>query len=225
MKFSDSLWQHIYPIYDSIVHHPFNQELMNGTLDRERFLFYMKQDVYYLVRFARALAFIAGRIDSVDLSQMFLQFALDTFMAERELGTLFLSPEYHLNHIEPSPACVGYTQHLLMTAATASVEEAIASVLSCCWIYREIGRYMSMRVFDNHPYALWITMCSGKEFSEKTDAIIALVDQMASQSSPEMAARMKRAFELCSLFERDFWDDAYNMVIDKERLMNVVSFS
>lgn len=61
MRFSHALWQQVAPIYQTIIDHPFNRELAEGVLDRGRFLFYLEQDAYYLVRFSRALALIAGR--------------------------------------------------------------------------------------------------------------------------------------------------------------------
>lgn len=96
MKFSNTLWQQNAPIYQRIIDHPFNVELAQGTLDQERFLFYIEQDAHYLISFSRALAFIAAWSDS-------------------------------------------YTQFLIATASTASLEEAIAAVLPCFWIYREMG--------------------------------------------------------------------------------------
>lgn len=44
MSFSKTAWTAIMPIYKSIIEHPFNQELAQGTLAKEKFQFYMKQD-------------------------------------------------------------------------------------------------------------------------------------------------------------------------------------
>ena len=65
MKFSELFWQNVAPIYQQIIHHPFNMELAEGTLEEKRFLFYMEQDAYYLIHFSRALALIAGRAVSL----------------------------------------------------------------------------------------------------------------------------------------------------------------
>lgn len=213
MRFSDTLWQQIAPIYQSIICHPFNLELSQGTLNQERFIFYMEQDAYYLVGFSRALAFIAARSCSSKTIRQFLDFSLGALVAERELHARFLAPNYNLDNLEPSPACMAYVQYLVATAATASLEEAVAAVLPCFWIYREVGRNIVTHVKENNPYALWIDTYSSKEFSEGTDQAISILDEMASQCSANSLARMKNAFEYCSLFEWHFWDDAYNMVV------------
>ncbi len=216
MKFSEALWQQIAPIYQRIIDHPFNVELAQGTLERERFVFYLEQDAYYLVNFSRALAFIAARADSSKTSHTFLNFALGALVAERELHANFLGPHYDCNDIEPSPACVAYSQYLIATAATATVEEAVAAVLPCFWIYREVGRNIAAHATENNPYMRWIDTYSSQEFSEATDQAISILDEIAEQCSAKTLVRMENAFEYGSLFEWHFWNDAYHMTVFKD---------
>jgi len=54
--FHRNIWESITDIYQAIIQHPFNEELAQGTLPREKFAFYMQQDALYLADFARALA-------------------------------------------------------------------------------------------------------------------------------------------------------------------------
>ena len=211
MNFSSTLWEDITPIYHQILQHPFNVELAQGTLESARFTFYMEQDAYYLIGFSRALSFIAARVDCSKRMQHFLNFALGALVAERELHAHFLPPNHCYDKIEPSPACMAYTQYLLATSATASLEEAIAAVLPCFWLYREVGCNISARVKENNPYILWIDTYSSQEFSEGTDLAITLFNEIASRCSIYSLALMKKSFEYCSLFEWHFWNDAYNM--------------
>ncbi len=74
MRFSILFGSKSPQFYQSIICHPFNVELAQGTLDKERFVFYMEQDAYYLVGFSRALAFIAARTDSSKIIRQFLDF-------------------------------------------------------------------------------------------------------------------------------------------------------
>jgi thiaminase/transcriptional activator TenA len=46
-----------------IVNHPFNVELMNGTLNIERFKFYIQQDALFLDDYIRTILTIASRIE------------------------------------------------------------------------------------------------------------------------------------------------------------------
>ena len=45
MSFSKTAWSAIEYTYKSILEHPFNKELSEGTLETEKFQFYMKQDL------------------------------------------------------------------------------------------------------------------------------------------------------------------------------------
>lgn len=211
MKFSDSLWQQIAPIFQQILYHPFIVDLASGTLDEKRFLFYMEQDAYYLMGFSRALALIAGRADSSKLIHQFLNFSLGALVVERELHAKFFASNY--DDIEPSPTCLAYVQYLIATAATASLEEAIAAVLPCFWIYREVGCAIGEHAQQNNAYIYWIDAYSSQEFSEEVDLVISILDERANNCSEASLARMRKAFEYCSLFEWHFWNDAYGKVV------------
>ena len=217
MKFSNHLWQKIIPLYKAILSLPFNIELANGTLSQERFHFYMQQDSYYLIEFSKTLALIASRSRSSSMVNHFLKFSLGALIAERELHAHFLKSEIHdCNPIEPSPACMGYTRYLMATAASASLEEAMAAVLPCFWIYREVGRNIEKNAQKNNPYALWISTYASQEFSDVVDQAIGIIDDLANQCSPNMLMLMTEAFEYCTLFEWHFWNDAYQMAIFQE---------
>lgn len=224
MKFSECLWQAILPIYQQILRHPFNAELAEGTLDEKRFIFYMEQDSYYLINFSRALAFIAGRALSSKTIHQFLNFSLGALVAERELHASFLPSNYNYDRIEPSPSCMAYTQYLISTAATAPLEEAMAAVLPCFWIYRDVGRNIVTYCMHANPYARWIETYSSQEFSDGTDQAISLLDELASHCSIETLERMKKAFEYSSLFEWHFWDDAYKMIIFRDSIKRPMNY-
>ncbi len=209
MRFSDELWKHTLPIYQEIVTHPFNVELASGTLSQERFQFYMRQDAHYLVHFSKALALIAARSNAPRVIQLFLKFSSGALLAERELHAHFLG---QLCDDDPlSPTCLGYTQYLIAIAATGSVEEAIAAVLPCFWIYREIGRSIYDYAEKNNPYALWIQTYASQEFSDATDEAICLLNEAAEHCSSHQ--QMKKAFETSALYEWHFWNDSHDMTL------------
>ena len=55
----------------AIHEHPFNAELEAGTLDRDRFAFYIVQDARYLVAFSKALATASARATDPDEAAFF----------------------------------------------------------------------------------------------------------------------------------------------------------
>ena len=89
MSFSKTAWTAIMPIYKSIIEHPFNQKLAEGTLAKEKFQFYMKQDSLYLVDFARALALAASNAQNTDDLVLLLDFSKGAIVAERSLHEFY----------------------------------------------------------------------------------------------------------------------------------------
>lgn len=207
MKFSEQLWDKIEPIYQKILAHPFITELGDGTLSRKRFVFYIEQDARYLIEFSKALALIAGRSISIEQIKTFLNFSMEVLRAELDLHLQYVSPPLILE----TPACRAYTSYLLATASTSSLEEAIAAVLPCFWIYREVGKHLLARAKKAHPYADWIATYSNQEFSESTDKAIYILDKASIQASACTKQRMKAAFHYSALMEWRFWNDAYEM--------------
>ena len=49
------------PLWEAIFHHPFVKGIGDGTLARDRFEFYLKQDYVYLIDFSRVLALASAK--------------------------------------------------------------------------------------------------------------------------------------------------------------------
>ncbi|KIA76924.1 hypothetical protein DB43_HD00500 [Parachlamydia acanthamoebae] len=211
MKFTDHLWQQISPIYQKILSNPFCVELASGQLSQERFHFYIQQDAHYLMHYSRALALIAGRSHTPQMIDIFLNFALDSIAAKRRLYNTFLPEGYCDSSPNLSTACIVYPRYLIATATTASLEEAIASVVPCFWLYREVGHHVGSQMGDDNPYLLWKSTYSSQKYSDDTDKLIAILDEIADKSSNSTLARIEDTFKDCSQFEWQFWNDAYYM--------------
>jgi thiaminase/transcriptional activator TenA len=212
MRFTATLWSSITDIYQAIIQHPFNEELAQGTLPREKFAFYMQQDALYLADFARALATMAGRAPDEEAIIQFVRFAEGVAVVERALHyTYFREFGIDVPTRQQSPSCFAYTNFLLATAAGRSYEEGMAALLPCFWIYREVGNNIYRRAAPNNPYQKWIDTYAGQEFAEWVNRAIALTDAIADHASESQKARMRDAFILSSRLEWMFWDSAYRL--------------
>lgn len=212
MRFTETLWSSITDIYQAIIHHPFNEELAQGTLPREKFAFYMQQDVLYLADFARALAIMAGRAHDEEAIIQFVRFAEGVAVVERALHhTYFREFGIDTPTRQQSPSCFAYTNFLLATVACRSYEEGMAALLPCFWIYREVGNDIYRRAAPNNPYQKWIDTYAGQEFSAWVDRAIALTDAIADRASEAHKTCMRDAFVYSSRLEWMFWDSAYRL--------------
>lgn len=209
MKFTVQLWEETKWIYSKIIHLPFNQELMKGTLKRDKFMFYIRQDSLYLIDYCRVLATIAARLDKTNRILQFLKFAEDSILIEKVMHEKFLSEYKAETENQKSLACFAYTNFLLSTVAFRSTEEAIASILPCFWIYREVGDYIYSNASVNNPYQEWINTYSAEEFRKATDIAIETTDEMASRTSSKIRSKMTEVFILSTKLEYIFWESAY----------------
>jgi thiaminase (transcriptional activator TenA) len=214
VSFTQSLWRDIASIYGAIIDHPFIHELATGELARERFVYYMQQDSLYLQDFSRALAIAGSRLANVEDMESYLSFAGSALTVERALHETYFR-EFGVDAVATkSPACFAYTHYLLSTAALGTSAEALAALLPCFWIYREVGNHVLTQASDNlakNPYARWIETYAGPDFSRSVDRAIAVTEAAAQAGSQADKARMRSAFELSSRLEWRFWDSAYRL--------------
>lgn len=210
MSWSTKAWGDALPAYNEILKQPFLAELLNGSLPREKFTFYLRQDALYLAGFGRALASIAGRLESLDDSEAFLGFARDTMLVERDLHESYLRNEPR-ESIQASPSCLLYASYVQSQLA-GPVEVSMAAVLPCFWVYKEVGDYLLGRFgAEGTPYQSWIDTYGGEEYAAAVRRCIEICDRAAEKASPGVREAMTAVYVMGTKMEWMFWDSAYRM--------------
>lgn len=212
MKWSEQTWKGIEELYESILKMPFIRELSEGSLPQEKFRFYMAQDSLYLEHFGRTLSLIAAKIADLQDVLAFMRFAENAIVVENALHESYFKDFGVSDKGILQPACHHYIHFLRSTAALESVEIAVAAVLPCFWIYREVGDYIyrTQNTVDN-PYEKWIDTYAGEEFSAAVDQAIAICDKIAENSTGATRQKMTEAFIMASRMEFHFWEAAYEL--------------
>ena len=193
---------------------PFNAALADGTLPAETFRHSMIQDAHYLEGFARALALAAARAPEADGVRQLAASAAGAIAVERQLHEHYLAlygvSAETFAATPPTPVCEHYVSFLLATAATRGVAEAVAALLPCFWVYRDVGRAIHASAAPDNPYRAWIDTYAGTEFDEAVTAACALADRLAEAAGAAERARMHAAFAKSTLLEWMFWDSAWH---------------
>jgi thiaminase/transcriptional activator TenA len=211
MKFTEMLWDAALPVYEKIRLHPFNQELMAGTLPIEKFKFYIHQDSLYLADFARALATVGTRSsESQDLLD-FLQFAQHAILVERALHMEYFQQYEFKFENGKAPGCFSYTSYLLAVSAFESYETAVAALLPCFCIYKKIGDDMVAGQTMPNAYQRWIDAYAGEDFAASVEKAVSICDRFAGSASESTRLRMKEAYLTACRLEYLFWDSAYRL--------------
>jgi len=186
-----------------------------GTLEKEKFRFYMIQDYLYLIDYAKLFAI--GAMKATDFQTMG-KFAalLDSTLNEemslhREYAKKFEISEKELEKAQPSPTTLAYTHYMLHVGQSGTLAELVAALLPCMWSYWEIGKELSEKPGANNEfYREWIEMYSSEEFGELATWCINLFDSLTEDKSEAELEKLEEIFLNTTRFEYMFWDMAYN---------------
>jgi thiaminase (transcriptional activator TenA) len=214
MRFSDQLRQAAADVWEAQHQHPFVCGIRDGTLDPQRFRFYLTQDYLFLIEYARLLALACARAPRLDLMERFAELAQSTLRTEMDLHRAYAAEwgisRAALEQERPHTVTRGYTNFLLRTAALGDFGELVAALLPCMWGYSELGQ----RLAQGQPptdgrCARWIEMYSGEEFANLARWCREVCDEAAAGAAAESRKRMQEAFLASSRYELEFWEQAW----------------
>jgi thiaminase/transcriptional activator TenA len=210
MTWSEMAWQAIDPVFSAITKHPFVAGLIDGSLAKDKFLFYINQDYLYLNDFSRVLAALATTARYHSDTEAFLAFASQAVAVERELHSSFLNQIFPTQSL--SPACELYTSYLYKQLNAGSHEIAAAAVLPCFWIYQAVGDFiLAQKPSLQNPYRSWIDTYGGEEYAAEVTKAVDIVNRLADETTAAVRKKMTAAFVAASKMEWMFWDSAWRL--------------
>lgn len=215
MLFSERLYQKVKPIWDLNHAHPFVQGIGNGTLEKDKFRFYMIQDYLYLIDFAKLFALGAVKATDVETMGKFATLLDSTLNEEmslhRQYAAQFDISIEELKKAEPAPATLSYSHYMLHVAHNGTLAELVAALLPCMWSYWEIGKELNAipNASEHEFYGEWIKMYSSSEFGELAEWLISLLNDLAEGKAETELTKLEDIFITASKFEYIFWDMAY----------------
>ncbi|WP_084960708.1 thiaminase II [Thermoactinospora rubra] len=211
--FCDEVWARTAKLLRAIHEHPFNTALGEGTLDRERFAFYIVQDARYLEAFAKALATAAVRATDPEEVAFWAQSAHGAIAAERTLHEGYIE-EYGLTAddlagVPTSPTALAYSSWLQAMALSAPYPVLAAAVLPCFWVYQDVGQALVSRSSETHPYRAWIATYADPSFEAAVTGAKEITDRLAASADEPTREAMAAAFVKATEYEWMFWDSAW----------------
>ncbi len=202
-------------IWDGWHEHPFIKGIGSGKLEREKFIYWIKQDYLYLKDYARVFALAGGKARKLEHMQMFASLMdgiLNTEMKlHRDYCAEFGIDTKELENLNKSPTCQSYTDFLVRTAANETVGVTVAALLPCLWGFYEIGSNLEQTgdTSSSNPYRHWIEMYSSQEFADLANWGQDLMEYFAEEAGQEEWESMKQAFLISSKYESMFWEMAH----------------
>jgi thiaminase/transcriptional activator TenA len=212
-KLSVRAWNVCIPVYERILKHPFLTELADGSLEKNRFCYYLKNDSEYLNADGRSFASLAGRVQKKHHALSLLDFSRGAFVSEQE--TVHKYHKYKDLCTSPpqgrTPALFSYSQYLLAQSAIAEPVVAMGALLPCFWVYSRVGKVLIQKSHKKNPYHHWIQSYEDPEFEAEVKRAVDLYDDLGVEASFAEQEKSIEAFETSCHLEWQFWDDAYHL--------------
>ncbi|MCC5964758.1 MAG: TenA family protein [Natronohydrobacter sp.] len=205
-------WRDHAPAWPAYTQHAFVEGLRTGTLPRENFLHYLRQDYIFLIHFARAWALAAAKGATLTEIQAASGIVQALANVEMPLHVQICAGEgidaATLEATEEAPANLAYTRYVLEAGYSGDFLDLMAALAPCVLGYGEIGA----RLQDSGgPYADWINTYAGEDYQSLCRDVGALIDNALLHRLGPDWTRLPRAQSLTDHFatatrlEVGFW--------------------
>jgi len=206
---NDSLWE-------SVFSHPFVRGIGDGSLSRNRYAFFLKQDYVYLIEFSRVFALASAKAEALPDMRYFstlLQATLDMEMElHRKTCASFGISAADLEGTEPAMITTAYTSLLVRTCYEGTLLDILVVLQPCAAGYAEIGCRLKSHGLPEDPfYRDWIHAYSSEEYLEYTEWLQTALNKQAHGISDRKRRTYEQLYRASARFEYLFFDMSWNM--------------
>ena len=217
-------------IWENCHRHPFVQGIADGSLDHDKFCFYMLQDYVYLFDYARVFAIGVAKAKDPEVMRIFANYVQQIMSGEMDIHRgymkrLGISPE-DAERTVPSLDNLSYTSYMIRIAYDDGAAEAAAAILSCALSYEAIAERMvaehpgtparpgidARPGAADHPfYGEWVQGYASPGYHAANLELIDLTERLAEGLDEARLQHLVDVFVNCSRYELLFWDMAWEM--------------
>jgi thiaminase (transcriptional activator TenA) len=157
------LWKDNAELAAACLRPPFVQGIALGDLPRDRFVFYVEQDAFFLDGFARAYALaLAKAPDREAMAE--IRVLLEGVDDELRLHQSYAQRWGARLDPEPAAATLAYTDFLLRVAWSEPVGHILAAMTPCMRLYAHLGQGLEAHTAADSPYREWVTTYADEDF-------------------------------------------------------------
>ncbi len=205
-------------IWESYHTHPFVRGIGDGTLEREKFQYYMVQDYLYLMDYAKVFTIGVAKARDTEAMRLFAGYVSQILDGEMDIHKGYMRRlGISLDEAERAPVALdtlSYTSYMLRVAYEEGPGEIAAAILSCALSYEVIAKEMlkSHPACIGHPfYGEWVRGYADPGYAEANRKLIDLLERLTVDHSEARMRRLEEIFITCSRYEGAFWDMAWAM--------------
>lgn len=207
--------EHIWEQYHS---HPFVRGIADGSLDQEKFRYYMIQDYLYLIDYAKVFAVGVAKASDMETMALYAGYVHQILDGEMDIHKGYMARlGISMEEVEHTPLALdnlSYTSYMLRVAYEEGAGEVAAAILSCAVSYEVIARKIVEEnpAAADHPfYGEWVRGYAADGYHEGNQVLIDLTEKLTAGYSEEQLKHLEDIFVACSRYEGAFWDMAWEM--------------
>ncbi|RDX01259.1 thiaminase II [Listeria kieliensis] len=200
-------------VWQESLTHPFVRGLADGSLEEEKFIYYLLQDHYYLTHFVKVT-----RLAKMQTRDPKVEFEMDRVLERLRTSELSMREAFYpragisdqaLTAVQPSPAAYHYTSHLYRMAFSDEFGITMAALLPCYALYADMGN-LYLKEKSPHPlYQELLASYAAKEYQAAVFLQKELVEKAAQQASEAVRERMRKGFLISAELEVEFFNMAF----------------
>ena len=204
-------------IWKSYNEHPFVLGIQNGTLDKEKFRYYMIQDYLYLEDYAKTFAVGVAKAKSIEIANLFAKY-IPVMNGELNVHDGYLArlgvTQEEIDSTSRSLDNLSYTSYMLRVAYEEGEAEILAAILSCAYSYEFIAK----NIVKNNPasiydafYGDWIRGYISDGYAEENIILLEELNRLTENYTEKQIQHLVDIFVACSRYELAFWEMSWLM--------------
>jgi thiaminase/transcriptional activator TenA len=205
-------------IWASYNEHPFVKGIEDGTLDREKFRYYIIQDYLYLEDYAKSFAIGIAKAKSQETTSLFSRYINLLTGCEMDIHRGYMGKfnvtQKELNATPRALDNLSYTSYMLRVSYEEGEAEILTAILSCAYSYEVIAK----KIVENNPVAIehefygeWIKGYASKEYAKGNIVLLDMLSSLTKHYTQQQIKHLVDIFIACSRYELAFWEMSWNM--------------
>lgn len=199
-------------IWKAYNEHPFVLGIQNGTLDKNKFRYYIIQDYLYLEDYAKTFAVGVAKAKSLQTANLFAKY-ISVMNGELDVHNGYLARlGVTQEEIDSTPRALdslSYTSYMLRVAYEEGEAEILAAILSCAYSYEIIAK----NIVRNNPdsindefYGDWIKGYTSEGYAEENIVLLNEINRLTQTYTEKQIQHLVDIFVACSRYELAFWE-------------------
>lgn len=204
-------------IWKAYNEHPFVLGIQNGTLDRDKFRYYIMQDYLYLEEYAKTFAVGVAKAKDLHIANLFAKY-IPVMNGELDVHHGYLArlgvTQEEIDAMPRSLDNLSYTSYMLRVAYEEGEAEILAAILSCAYSYEIIAK----NIVKNNPDAIkddfygdWIKGYASEDYAKENVILLEEMNRLTAHYSEAQLRHLVDIFVACSRYELAFWEMSWTV--------------